>query len=221
MIEIIGSFNINPLEIENNLRKADFTYPKRIDAEQFSGFSKTPIIPALYDWTVKHMRPPNPDEGVYFILSNADDGTDVFDSRIICRAQKLYMDFCRDIHTLGLLQKCDLFGFVSYQKALDIRYNVDYIVRILLSDKQAGIQSAMRYNWNNDLWTKIKEGRKANREEVQWDGKIFWLKNDLIPHMNGPNKCWLFNDKHIIAIAEEIKHEYPSEVAAIQFELKL
>ena len=105
-VEVIGSIVINPAEVEHVLNLADFKYPKRYEAEQLAGWTNTPVIPRLYNWCAQNGSLPRPDEGVAFLLQLADKGTNIFDDRIIKRGQKLFMDFCREVHTMGLLQRC-------------------------------------------------------------------------------------------------------------------
>jgi hypothetical protein len=207
-VEVVGSVVINPAEIEHCLQLADFQYPKTRETEQFAGWASTPAIPALYNLTVKRMQFPLPDTGVAFLLQNVDLYTDSTDPRIINRAQKLYMDFCRDMHALGLLQKCPLFGYIQYQKSLDISYNVDYVTALLLQlgGGQVGIQSAMRAVWrSNDYWSGVKAGRRLRRNIREWDGPLYWLTNKTRPPAKKINKCWLFGPTHINELAEEIR----------------
>ncbi len=207
--EIIGSFNVNPLEIIKNLTHCRFNYPSNSETEQYRGWSNFPAIPALYNWTVENSRPPRSEEGVNFLLDNADDNVNIKSIRIIKRAQKLYMDWCREMHTLGLLQNSNLFSFVSYQKALDMESNVDYLVCLLsvgYNYEKVGIQSAMRCNWNNETWCEVKEKRSKRRgDKSSYNGSIYWLTNRVIKHDFGPNGCWLFNENHIKELAKEIK----------------
>jgi hypothetical protein len=207
-IEITGSVLVKSPDIEFCLQQADFRYPRYREAEQFAGWTKTPVIPALYNWTVQHRRLPLPNEGVAFLMNRADPGTNTQNTRIIRRAQKLYMDFCREMHVLGLLQGCPLFGYIQYQKSLDISYNVDFVAALLLQlgGKHIGIQSAMRARWiEKDPYEEIKKKRRKRRGALEWKGKLYWLTNRDRPPSKKISGCWLFGPAHINDLANKIR----------------
>lgn len=209
-VEVVGSLVVNPREVEWIMQQATFRYPRSDAAEQYAGWSTVPVIPELYNWTAQRNRLPRPDEGVHYLLEIADDAADIANERIIKRGQKLYLDFCREMHTLGLLQHCDLFGYVSYQKCLDLRYNVDYVAALLSSLQQAadqvGIQSAMRKDWTHDIWSQIKNARRQRRQDtVDWDGPLFWLTNETRPYAKAISGCWLFGPSHVSDLADQIR----------------
>lgn len=210
VVEIVGSFIVNPREVEYVLQQANFTYPRDKEAERYAGWSSVPVIPKLYNWTAQHQRLPRPDEGVAYLLTIADRGTDQTDTRIVKRGQKLYLDFCREMHTLALLQHSDAFGYVSYQKCLDLRYNVDYVAALLStlqeSQDKVGIQSAMRANWNSDMWSQIKAARRQRRgDAIDWSGPLFWLTNKDRPQAKQISGCWLFGGAHVSDLVDQIR----------------
>ncbi len=148
MATVTGAFMPHPAGVISKLKLADFRYPAgRLDV----GFSHFPAIPSLFALMTRLRRFPRPDEALRFLMEHADEGTEG-DPQTLKRAQKLYLDFGRDMHTLGLLYPSGAFEFVEYQKALDLQYNVDFVAGLLpfffLLDEAPdpiGIQAAMRH----------------------------------------------------------------------------
>lgn len=221
--EITSSFTLHPSEVVAALESSTFRYPRISEAEQYRGWSKFSVIPYLYAKTARERRALAPDEIVPDLMLHITDPVDVRDPMIVGRARKLAMDFLREAHTLGLLQFSSEFGCVSYQKALDIRWNVDYAVRLLNTKSEAGIQAAMRANWSDDGWTGKKEVRRENRGDtiIDWKGKVYWLTNRHLAHIVGPNSCWLFSETHIHQLASDIKHDNPSGFVGANMQLDL
>jgi len=223
--EVIGSVSINPIEVEYHLKMADFNYPYTREADFFRGWSKTPVIPFLYGLVAREQRFIGPEEGVNLLLCHVDEGCDPGDPMIIGRGQKLYMDFAREMHTMGLLQRCDLFGYIQYQKSLDMQFNVDYVAQILtlLGGGKIAIQSAMRKDWPDnapDPYEQLKSQRRKRRGSIEWEGPLYWLTNKFRPPAMQIKRCWLFGTIHVKDLAEEIRgnHDNPGNVG-IQIKL--
>jgi hypothetical protein len=209
--EIVGTISVNPIEVEYVMGLADFRYPYTREAEQLAGWSKFAAIPGLFNWMVHNGHMPRPDEGVGFLLENVNPRIKI-DARIKGRAKKLYLDFCRDMHSMGLLQRAQPFGYVQYQKSLDIRFNVDFVASLLsiFGGEDVGIQAAMRKNWDagvsGDPFEKVKAQRRKRRgTAIEFDpSRIYWLTNMTRPPAKTIAGCWLFGSGHINDLVEEI-----------------
>jgi len=223
----LGLFWINPLEIETCLRRADFEYPPFAEADFGRGWSDFPVIPGLYKLTRRIGHFPTSAEGIIFLMDNCEPQFRE-DEKVIRRAQKLYMDFCRDVHTLGLLQQCPVLSSVWYQKALDLSMNIDYLAALLsligADREQIAIQAAMRARWPDDIeddpYERLKAERRRRRGEARWQGPIYWLTNRTRPYHKAIKRCWLFGPGHIYDLAEEIRGNGAEEVVAIQAEME-
>lgn len=212
-VEVVGSFSVNPDMVVYELSRTPWTYPTRMEADQKRGWRDHAAIPGLFALANHLRRFPRADEGRSYLLAHIDDPSLLMDPRVVRRGEKLYMDFARDMHALGLLQRCSLFATVLYQKALDLRYNVDYVVDLMPwmyeeREEQCGIQSAMRskYEWSHgDKWTVTKAGRRERNNVMEWEGPLYWLTNKTRPPAQAPQRCWLFGEAHINDLAEEIR----------------
>ncbi len=230
MIEVTGSVTINPDEVEYHLGRADFTYPRNDEADPYRGWTKFTAIPNLFQWMVRNKKFPTSDEGVAFLLENLDPKyrnrldalLDVERKRIVRRGHKLYLDFARDMHTWGLLQRCSLLAFTEYQKAHDIQYNVDFLSTLLSSligkdeKNKIAIQAAMRARWPDEIegidpFEAMKAQRRARRGQREWDGPVYWLTNRYRAPAKKIAGCWLFGPNHINDLAEEVRMELKIE----------
>lgn len=222
----LGLFWINPLEIETCLKRADYKYPSNREADFGRGWSNFPVIPELYKLTRRLGHYPMPDEGIVFLMKNCDPRYQD-NEKVIKRGQKLYMDFGREIHTLGLLQQCSLFAGVWYQKALDMSMNIDYLASLLsmLGGQRVAVQAAMRARWpeniDDDPYEQLKAERRRRRGEIRWNGQIYWLTNRNRPYYKAINGCWLFGPSHINDLTEEIRGNGDQKIVAIQTEMAL
>lgn len=228
--EFVGSVSINPEEVVYWLGEAAFRYPRTKNTDQYKGWGKVAVIPKLYNFTVHRKAFPGPGVAMKLLMLHCDPRYHK-NERVIRRGQKLYMDFAREMHTMGLLQRCPLFGYVEYQKALDLNYNVDYIASLLSSliaenanlSGEIGIQAAMRMRWpdgdGEDAWEKKKAHRRRRRGAKEWKGPLFWLTNRHRPYAQEVNGCWLFGPEHVADLASEIRGERlddGSETIAVQ-----
>jgi len=225
MMDDLGLFWINPVEVEACLRNADFQYPFRAEADFAKGWANFAAIPGLYRLTRNLGHFPSSDEGMAFLMEHCDPLYQD-DDKVIRRGQKLYMDYCRDVHTLGMLQQCEVLAYVWYQKALDLSMNVDYLASLLTTidpDRaQVAIQAAMRgrnYDWEAGPLERLKEERRRRRGERGWQGVVYWLTNRRRPYHQSINRCWLFGPGHIDDLAEEIRGNGNEGIVAIQAEM--
>lgn len=224
-MEDLGLLWINPLEVEACLKKADFRYPSLRETEFLKGWSKFPVIPGLYGLIRRLGHFPEPNEGMAFLMENCEPRYQN-SKRVVKRGQKLYMDFGREVHTLGLLQQCALFAMVWYQKALDMSMNIDYLASLLstLGGQRVAVQAAMRARWpeniGDDPYEQLKAERRRRRGEMRWDGQIYWLTNRNRSYYKAINGCWLFGPPHITDLAEEIRGHDDGQIIAIQAEME-
>lgn len=212
MVSAIGSINVNPDEVEHLLSMADFRYPRNSEADPIHGWSHFAAIPGLFEHMALLKRFPRPDEGRRFLMDNCDPRY-AGDFKVKRRADKLYLDFARDMHTMGLLSRSDLFGYVEYQKALDLGYNVDFvagllsIIRSRVPDEpgDVGVQAQMRAKWGaEDPYELVKSERRSRRGDREWKGLLFLLTNHTRRHAKEIAGCWLFGREHIVDLAEEV-----------------
>lgn len=232
--ELVGAVSVNPDEVVYWLQLADFTYPRNRDADPVHGWSKFAVIPGLYNWTAQHRRFPSAAEGVQFLMDKCEAPYKK-DPGVVNRAHKLYMDFAREMHTMGLLQRCPILGYVEYQKALDLGFNVDYIASVVsyllkaghTADSQVGIQAAMRAQRieGGDPWDLLKQARRSRRGSKEWEGKLYLISNRERDPWRKVNGCWLFGPDHIKDLANEIKTDHnaakdePDPVLGVQLNL--
>jgi len=220
--EVVGSFSVNPLHVEAHLAKATFSYPMGGEADEYRGWGAFAVIPGLFQWMVEHSRFPGPDDGVAFLMQHCDPRYRG-DPKVRRRAEKLYMDYCRDMHTKGLLERCTLMAWVQYQKALDLGYDVDFVCGLLaafggpsaeaLAD--LAVRAKMRHPraWRDgvDPWEEPKMRRRQRRGTMLWTGPSFVLSNQYRPAAQSIQGCWLFGAAHIFDLRDEILAEYGLE----------
>lgn len=227
-----GIFDIKADEVEYALGLAQFKYPRRGEADDFRGFGNHPVIPKLFEWTVERGRFPKPDEGVAYLMGTLCQPMYRDDPGVRRRADKLYLDYCRELHTFGLLNHCDLFGQVIYKHALDVKWNVDYLARLASRFRdwwgckdEVAIQSKMR-NWREGggRWDAVKAHRRAARGEQEWEGKIYELSNRRRSPWKEIAGVWLFGPAHIRDLADEVRGDLapkePKAPVAIQMRLE-
>lgn len=181
---------------------ASFKYPAVANQELFRGWSDIPVWPQLWAY-VRNTKTgfPPPDDMVSFLLGLTSERND----GIECRAQKLVMDFVREVHAYALLIESRAFHYVSYQKILDLQYNIDFEVLPKGQERPVGIQAAMRASWNRDIWSRIHDNRRHRRGAEDWLGKLFWMTNRQSEAEKLPNRLWLFTIKHVQDVILEIK----------------
>ena len=176
------------------------------------------LKPVLYKYIVNNGKASDADTLLAHLMSHCDPRY-IDDERALNRAKKLVCDFYRDLHTYGLLSHEPFFASVAYQKGLDLRFNVDYVVevrslildRCLNPTRENAVQSAMMAPWNwdkEDNFINLKRRRRIRRGNMkEWTGPIYWLTNKDIPYACNAGGTWLFGSKHISALVEEIKAE--------------
>lgn len=183
---------------------ASFEYPALAIQEQYKGWSKVPVWPQLWEYAALKTRKgefPPPDDMVEFLLELAEEGG----SGIKHRAQKLVMDFIRELHAYALLVHSGAFLYVKYQRILDLQYNIDFEVQPKVLQNPVGIQTAVRKSWGKDTWTKIHEARCRRRGAKAWEGPIFRMTNRRIAVERLPNKIWLFKTDHVQEVISQIQ----------------
>lgn len=187
-------------------------------------FCNMAVYPTLFNLVVTRGAIPSLSDAVSYLCSarlDTDDReySDRDKRAIFARAKKLTQDFYRDLHTMGLLSS--KFGNVIYQKGLDIGMNIDFeaMLKSYLFNMRAtaavpsvvGIQSAMMHprEWrkpNNHIHN--KEKRRQSRGATPYSGKVFWLTNQTRPYASSVGGVWLFGDKHVSDLIEDIKAEH-------------
>lgn len=184
---------------------APFEYPAVADQELFRGWANVPVWPQLWQY-VNSNEIPAPDNMVKFLLDLAGEEVRKVDvDQIKHRAQKLVMDFIREMHAYSLLADSRRFRYVKYQKVLDFQYNIDFLVLPKEPESPVGIQTAMRKDWKADTWRQIHEERRRRRGAKDWKGPIFWMTNRRIAAEELPNRLWLFKMYHVEEVMLEIK----------------
>lgn len=185
---------VDPSHVIEVLADCNFTYPRKGECDDYRGWTKFRAIPGLFKYFVEKGRFPDCWEGLEYLLQNCDSPEQIQDPMIVRRGQKLYLDFAREMHTLGLLIVSRLFAQVVYKAVLDIS-NIDFLVA--MDGEKYGIQCAMRWNWARNHWTPVKEVRRRYRREPTWEGPVFLMSNRNIPHWIGPAECWFFREEHV------------------------
>lgn len=200
-IDLVIAFD--PEYVRRSALVASFEYPAVADQELLRGWAKVPVWPRLWEYAVPKTGSefPSPDDMVEYLLDLADEG----DSGIKYRAQKLVMDFIREVHAYSLLDHSRGFSYVLYQKILDLQYNIDFKVLPKGLKSPVGIQTAMRRVWKEDTWRQIHEERRRRRDAKEWKGPIFWMTNRRIAADELPNRLWLFKTYHVEEVMLEIK----------------
>ncbi|MBA7592799.1 hypothetical protein ES708_34993 [subsurface metagenome] len=194
----------DPEYVRRSALVASFEYPAVADQELLRGWAKVPVWPRLWEYAIPKTGKsefPSPDDMVEFLLDLADEG----DSGIKHRAQKLVMDFIREVHAYALLFDSGRFYYVTYQRVMDLQYNIDFEVLPKELESPVGIQTAMRRIWKADTWRQIHEERRRRRGAKNWEGPIFWMTNRRIEAEELPNKLWLFKTHHVQEVILEIK----------------
>ncbi|MDP2950253.1 MAG: hypothetical protein Q8P22_12030 [Chloroflexota bacterium] len=203
---------LHPTYVRQRALAAGFTYPSRAEQEPLAGWSDFPVWPSLWRYVYDCLQGsgfPPLDELVGYLMAMTRSPLD--DAGIRARAQKLVMDFTRDIHAYALLIHSGRFGAVSYERILDLGYNVDFRVRMQTELTAVGIQTAMRASWGNEPWTAIKEERRRRRGDKEWTGEIVWMTNRRIPAEHLPNKLWLFTMGHVDEVVAAINEGLASQ----------
>lgn len=215
-------FNPNPDEVIYQMSKADFRYTNTKSRSDDVGFGKVAVIPALFNFTIQTGKVPRPDECVAHVMTLVDSRY-TSDLRAKKRAQKLTLDFYRDLHTLGLLGPH--FAHVTYQKGHDIRLNVDflaalksYILELCGVDiSSIAVQAKM---FHPREWAKVENNvpgnyielheqrrlrQSSNKEIMEWDGPLYYISNQNRPYHKSVNSVWLFGSGHVHDLMEQIK----------------
>lgn len=190
---------------------ASFEYPAVAEQELLRGWGNVSVWPQLWEKATSILKTGGgvfapPDNMVEFLLDLADkEARKVDPDRLKHRAQKLVMDFLREMHAYSLLDHSGGFSYVHYQKTLDFQYNIDFEALPKGQQISVGIQTAMRKYWNADIWRQIHEERRRRRGAKDWKGSIFWMTNRRIAADELPNKIWLFKTYHVEEVIWEIK----------------
>lgn len=208
------SISLNPQLIIEVLDDAPSwcRYPKRHEADDIHGWSNRAAFPLLHDLMIQKGDLPTPLEGCRALMAVCEPR--YVDNKLVKRrAIKLYLDFARDMHAMAMLKYSSYFGVVAYVPGLDINYNVDFISSLMRSmfgdghiPSQAGIQAAMRKEWDEDIWTGIKERRKKRRDVVPWEGPLFWLTNRHRAHaVHRGTLTWIYTHDHVRDLIQDMK----------------
>lgn len=206
----MGGINVvialDPSYIFRWAQQSSFDYPAVADQELLAGWGGVPVWPELWGYMMREQARgtfPPMDDMVKFVLGIAAPGqADV--NRLRHRAQKLVMDFARDIHAFALLVHSGSFSTVSYQRIEDLQFDVDYVVRPKGQSGLVGIQTAMRRQWSADVWTRVKAARRHRRGTADWARPVFSMTNRNIPANKLPNRLWLFTKEHVEEVAAQI-----------------
>jgi hypothetical protein len=216
------------MEVIYHLDRCPFRYPSNAEVDDIHGFGHIGVIPELFSYMAARGRFPAMDEMYRLLMEKHCDARYREDHRVMRRAQKLCLDFARDMHTKGLLDVCDLFGCVEYQKALDLGYNVDFVAGlasylIFVGRKSVAVQAKMRAKWDGpDRWDGIKADRRRRRGGMVWKGRVYEITNRARRYAKNVAGVWLFGEEHVRDLAREIKADYQidgdddAEVAVIQ-----
>lgn len=207
-VELAIAFH--PAYVQRSAALASFDYPAVADQELLRGWSHVAVWPRLWEYMTYTQTAkgefPVPDNMVEFLLDLADEGARQANiDQIRYRAQKLVMDFIREIHAYSLLVYSGGFFYVKYQRVLDLQYNIDFEVLPKELQSPVGIQTAMRKDWKVDTWLQIHQERRRRRGAKDWKGPIFWMTNRRIVADELPNKLWLFKTYHVEEVMLEIK----------------
>jgi len=194
----------DPEYVRSSALLSSFEYPAVADQELLRGWANVPVWPRLWEYAALKTGKtefPSPDDMVEFLLDLTNEGN----SGIKHRAQKLVMDFIREVHAYSLLGHSDGFSYVTYQRILDFQYNIDFEALPKGLKSPVGIQAAMRAVWEADTWRQIHEERRRRRGAKNWEGPVFWMTNRRIAAEELPNKLWLFKTYHVQEVILEIK----------------
>lgn len=211
---------VNPHEVEYKLRKANWGYTNTQSRSDDVGFANVGVFPILYLYVIQERQVPDLDAMLHHLMHFCEPHYRQ-DKRAHTRAKKLVQDFCRDLHTFGLLSHTPDIASVSYQKGMDLRYNVDYLARLLSSlvdsyhigSEEIGVQASMMHpkRWDRlgDSFLALKSHRRSNRTQVKnWDGPLYWLTNKDRPYAKSIGGVWLFGEAHIHDLMDEIKGDF-------------
>lgn len=208
-IDLVIAFD--PEYVRQFAALASFEYPAVAEQEQLRGWANVPVWPQLWEYATSTLKTgrgafATPDNMVEFLFDLADkEARKVDPDRIKHRAQKLVMDFLREMHAYSLLDHSGGFSYVHYQRILDFQYNIDFEALPKGQQTRVGIQTAMRKDWNTDTWRQIHEERRHRRGAKDWKGPIFWMTNRRIAADELPNRIWLFKTYHVKEVMWEIK----------------
>lgn len=225
-------YSPNPADVVFRLQQANWPYINSASRNDDWAYSKVSAIPVLFQYVATRKEIPTLDECCHHLWKFCNTGPIDNATTPAARAEKtkmarertkkLVMDFFRELHTFGLLSHHQLFGSVRYAKGEDIYLNVDFtampslvLASVVMERHPIGIQSAMRNRWSNDEFTMLKERRKTRRDydHGTWDGPIYWLTNKDNPKVLRAGGCWLFTQKHIDDLVEQMKPGRESKVA--------
>lgn len=214
----VKSFLPNPIYIVRVLRDSPFQYP---GGRQDRGFKDVKVIPSLWSYMYEIERFPHPEEGKNFLQELADQNElRRHETEVTRRAEKLYFDFAREMHTFRLLMDEDSFASVKYKEELDFS-NTDFAVGLseyhwsIEEPKKILVQSQMRHSkkWENarpgeTTDNRVKEKRRKKRGEEEITGKKYYIHNKYIEPAHKPSGCWLFGPAHIGELVKSIAMDY-------------
>jgi len=219
-------YSINPLVVIRKLEQCSINnYVNNRESDW--AFSHLPVIPLLFEETINKRNDWTPDYLVKFLYQVWSDnkpdcfeellkekGVEVARMQLKSRAEKLVLDFCRELHTFGLLSMNMFFDHVFYEKVSDLSMNLDYSASLVDNPTEIGVQASMRYNWNDSTYDKWKQNRRnAKKENREFEGPLFYLTNKEVKHSICQNTgVWLFNQKHIDSLIETIRIEIGNDL---------
>lgn len=208
---------VNPNEVEYKLEEANWGYVNTNKRSDDVGFGNVSVFPVLYSYVADCCYLPSLGESYRHLMALHCDKKYKRDHRAYRRAKKLVQDFYRDLHTYGLLGQTTEISVVTYQKGLDLRYNIDYVIGLsssFMDDYQTkyelvGVQATMMHprNWKKKGvdFRKVKFGRRQRRGNIKsWEGPMYWLTNRDRPYAKSIGSVWLFGQEHVRDLMDKI-----------------
>jgi len=208
-------FSPHPDDVVYQLRGAGWDYRNTPARTQDVGFADIRAFPFLFKFVKERQQVPPMAICKEALLAHRDEPPDGLGREerqewigwADARAQKLVMDFYRELHTFTLLQPL---GSVSYRGILDIDLGVDFLISLTQEiqaqrpnrESLVGVQAAMRHPkwWNEqgeDYFTALKRARLRRRGGHEWRGETYWLTNRVRPYDQSVGGVWLFGPDHI------------------------
>lgn len=203
---------VRPERILRVLESCPFSYPRRVEREELRGWGQVAVFDGLFRLMVEKGDFPGADKAVEWLLGCCEVPEGERDEKVLRRAHKLYLDFAREMHAMGLLITSGLFDCVQYRTEFDMA-DMDFVVT--LDGVWYGIQSAMRPDWKKNGWTTVKDERRERRVQQgqrTWMVQVFWMTNERIPHVRGPAGVWLFTPRHVEEVHARIVEAHAAAV---------
>lgn len=230
-------FSINPDEVVEKLHTCNlgrYENPREYDPVLKRwvyptdwAFRENTAIPLLYRYVAENDRHWTPDRLKNYLI-HLRTQQPIFppqgrsETDIEKRANKLVLDFCRELHTYGLLSICRKLAHVKYEKIKDVQRNVDYTACLSKKRELFGVQASMRNNWNDQQFDRMKRRRRnCYVDNMPFTGPLFFLTNKDIPGKRcAKTGTWLFTDDHIENLVEEIKSEVGNDMDVEEIGIK-